>query len=395
MNILMPTSSYPLPSQPSWGPFVRETALALADHGHKVTLLIFSPNNQRNEYLEAKNSRVRVIAYPYLVAGKPVLHCSVGLIPSLRKSPLGYLQIPSYVVSSAIEILKAIREYEIDLIHAMWYLPMGFISTLLKPLHKKPVVVTGLGADLHLANNFLTRSFLQFTAKHADRNIVCSKYLEEKALSYGIPPNTFNVIPNGVCLDHFVVHRRVACKGTVRIGCAKRLIPEKNLQDLILAVKSLPDELLNIIEVFIAGDGPISELLHALIQAYGLSHKIHLIGDIPHQEIPKFLSGIDIVVDTSTQEGLATSNIEALASGCILIAPDGYGNRELVQHTVNGFLYKARNVEDLASLLSQVIQDVNETKEWSQKAFDSIQTRFDVKVVAHHLSEVYARVLEA
>lgn len=393
MRILMPTSSYPLRSHKNWAAFVKETALAIAEQGHEVFILVFSPDNERMQYCEDRNPRVHVLAYGYFCLGRGMLHCSVGLIPSLRKSFRARVQFPFYLLASAFEILKAVRRYRIDLIHAMWYLPMGFIASLLKPLHRKPVVITGLGADLHVPNNVLMRWVLQFTARQADSNIVCSGYLRDRASQYGMAPARLDVIPNGIRTEHFAAHRVRSPESMVRIGCAKRLIPEKNLEDFVLAVGTLPRELKDRVQVKIAGEGPSLAKLETIVLRKGLGKQIRFMGAIPHHRMPEFLRGVDIYVDTSTQEGLATSNLEAVASGCILVAPDGYGNRDILQRGVRGYLYPARDVEALSALLARLIRKESDQEEVLLKDTAQIRKTFDVRQIAAQLIGVYSKNL--
>jgi len=390
MNILIPTSSYPLKAYPAWAPFIKEMTSSVADKGHQVIVLVFSPENKRKEYSEDQNPNVKVIAYNYLCIGKPVLHSSAGLIPSIKKSWLARLQFPFYLLSSAFEIIRAAKKYNIDIIHAQWYIPMGFIAGLLKPLLKKPLAVTGLGADLHLRNNPISRFLLMFTAKRADLNIVCSNYLLGRTREYGIDNSSFKVIPNVVDFAKFKPAQRETNK-KIRIGCAKRLVPEKNPQDLILALSELSDDIKKHLEVHILGEGPARENLERLISAHRLQDIVQLRGSLPHQQVPRFLSDIDIYVDTSTQEGIATSNIEAMASGCVVIAPSGYGNRDIIRDGENGLLYQARDVKQIAQLLTQLVRDPAKRQRISLQARQSLRDKFDARIVANKLRELYAK----
>ena len=395
MRILIPTSSYPLKAHPSWAPFIKEMALSIADKDHRVFMLVFSPENKREEYTEEQNPNVKVIAYNYLCIGKTMLHSSVGLAPSIKKSWLACLQFPLYLLSSAIEIIKATRRYKIDIIHAQWYIPMGFIAGLLKPILKKPLAVTGLGADFHLKTNLISRFLLRHTSKMADLNIVCSRYLLNKAKEYGIDVSSFEVVPNMVNFENFKPKQRETKETNekIRVGCAKRLVPEKNLQDLILAVSRLPEDLKKKIEVHIVGEGPAREFLEGLVSTLHLKSMVKFVGELPHNEVPKFLKNIDIYVDTSTQEGIATSNIEAMASGCIVLAPDGYGNRDIIKHGENGLLYKAREVKQITNILRELIKDPKRGQRISLQARKTLKDKFDASLIANDLKELYSKII--
>lgn len=392
MKILIPTSSYSLKAYPGWAPFVKQMASSVADKGHEVVILVFSPENRREEYSEDQNPNIKVIAYNYLCIGKPMLHSSVGLAPSIKKSWLASLQLPLYLISSAFEIIKTTKRYKIDIIHAQWYIPMGFITGLLKPVLKKPLAVTGLGADFHLHSNPLSRFLLRFTSGRADLNIVCSNYLLDRAKEYGIDTSSFKVIPNAVDFARFKPEQRETNK-KIRIGCAKRLTPEKNLEDLILAVSELPQDIKKHLEVRILGEGPAMEMLEKVISSHHLESVVNLRGSVAHHEVSRYLRNIDIYVDTSTQEGIATSNIEAMASGCAIIAPDGYGNRDIIKHGENGFLYKARETKQISQILTELIKNPQKRQRISFEARESLKDKFDAPVVANNLKKLYAKII--
>lgn len=391
MNILIATSSYPLRSDTAWAPFLKEIAAAIADPGHRLTVLVFSPENRRTEYVEPENPFVRVVAYPYPWPGRAQLHDSVGLIPSLRKSFPARLQIPFYLFASAVEILRAVRRYEIDIVHAQWYFPMGFLAALLKPLFKKPLAVSGLGADLHLPNHPWIRSLLRFTAQRADLNIVCSRYLLDRARGYGLDTSAFQIVPNAA--DHGKFHPAgKTAENKIIIGCVKRLIPEKNLEDLIEAVSLLDGTDKEKIEVRILGEGPSKDHLREAVRRRRLEDVVRMPGKFPHADVPAFLRQLDIYVDTSTQEGVATSNIEALASGCLVIAPDGFGNRDLIEHEKTGLLYRPRDTNEIRGWLQAMIRDEARRRRIARAGREAAMARCDTRFVAAQLKNFYAKL---
>lgn len=387
MRILIPTSSYPLRHHSGWAPFLKETFSALAGEGHDIQVLVFNPENALLEYQE--DSGVRVRAYPFLPWGKSRLHQFSGLLPSLKRSWLAWLELPFYFVSSAVQIMCANARGSFDIIHAPWYFPMGFIACVLKPFHRKPVVVTGLGGDFHLPV-FLS-PLLRFTFRMADANVVCSHYLAEKASVYGLPPSGFTIIPNGIRAGLFHSPRSSSrANSKITVGCAKRLVPEKNISDLIHAIRKLPDELLPNLAVKIAGSGPEEVSLRRLIARLNLDRVVSLAGFIPPDEMPGFLRGVDIFVDPSTQEGLATSNLEALAAGCTLVAADTAGNPEIITSGDSGFLYPARNIEALSAVLLRLCLNPDLRKQAGSRGQILVSSQFDVSQIAKKISALYS-----
>ncbi len=386
MKILIPTSSYPLPGHAGWAPFLKDTFLALAAEGHEIQILVFSPENTLLEYSEGPGVRVR--AYPFLPWRNSRLHRFPGLMPSLKKNLLAWLELPFYFFASAYQIMRAISREPFDILHAPWYLPMGFIAVLLKPFHRKPVVITALGGDFHLPKYFAP--LLRFTHRHAEANVACSDYLAQAASVYGLPRKSFTVIANGIDTHRFSVkHEQGAKPSRVVVGCAKRLVPEKNISDLIHAVSKLPHPILPGICVKIAGAGPERPVLEGLISKLGLSQIITLEGFISPENMPEFLRSVAIFVDPSTQEGLATSNLEALASGCVLVAANTAGNPEIIVSNDSGFLYPPRDVSALAKILSLLISSPGLRERAALCGQDRVRSAFDVSHTAKKLTALY------
>ncbi len=67
--------------------------------------------------------------------------------------------------------------------------------------------------------------------------------------------------------------------------------------------------------------------------------------------IPEVLSAVDCLILPSYHEGLSYVVLEAMASGCIVIANDIPGVRDLVEHEVTGFLVSSNSEEDYARLV--------------------------------------------
>lgn len=387
MKILMPVSSYPVRGYPGWAPFVKETALALAHKGHEVIVLVFHPEGRRLEYCETEHASVKVITYP-VFPWKSKLHDEPGLMPSLRKSFGAGCELPFYLLRSAAEILRASSLEKPDFIHAFWYLPMGFLAALLKPFHKKPVVISALGGDLHLPE-FPFKALLRFTATRADVNIACSRYLAERAKKLSLSKLDFTVVPNGVHTARF--HRaRTPSPDFVTLACVKRLVPEKNIAEVLGALKKLRPETLARLRLRIAGEGPEKPELIRLAQKLGLEDTVSFEGFITPQEMPRFLTGIDILIDPSGQEGFATSNLEALAAGCLVIASDGVGNPEMIENGRTGFLYPPGDLDALAGLMGNCVSDSTLRGRVAKAGQRETVERFDLAVIADLLHEIYS-----
>lgn len=111
--------------------------------------------------------------------------------------------------------------------------------------------------------------------------------------------------------------------GTIRLGCASRLISKKGIASAVHAVKVLRDRGHNA-ELRIAGEGPETEALRSAAQSLGVGQHVILLGK--QHDMAAFFESIDIVVAPSLREPFGLTPLEALAMGVptILSAIDGH-----------------------------------------------------------------------
>ena len=89
---------------------------------------------------------------------------------------------------------------------------------------------------------------------------------------------------------------------------------------------------------------------------------INLIGSVPEnvhpigfvENVAEILANTDCLILPSFHEGMPYSIIEAMASGCIVLANDISGIRNLITNNVNGYLVAGNSVEHYASLIANI-----------------------------------------
>jgi D-inositol-3-phosphate glycosyltransferase len=93
--------------------------------------------------------------------------------------------------------------------------------------------------------------------------------------------------------------------------------PSKNHIALVGALASLPD-----LHVALAGVGPERERLVAFATDHGVLDRLHLVGEVPYEEIHDFLKTGDVFVFPSTTETFGLSVVEAAIAGLPVISSD-------------------------------------------------------------------------
>jgi glycosyltransferase involved in cell wall biosynthesis len=84
-------------------------------------------------------------------------------------------------------------------------------------------------------------------------------------------------------------------------------------------------------------------------------HNVTITGQVPHPEMKSFMQGCAVYLST-TQETFGIATLEAMASGKPVLGYDWGGNKDLIQHGVNGYLAAPGNLEDLANGLDYCLR---------------------------------------
>lgn len=176
-----------------------------------------------------------------------------------------------------------------------------------------------------------------------------------------------HVIYNSIDVDLFNSTSTETDRTPYSIFCIAHLIKEKGVQDLIKAVARLPAGYKDKVTLTIAGDGAYKQQLIELSNQYGLAETIHFTGNINNQHIQIRKHEI-CVVPSLWKEAFGYTNVEAMASGCIVLASAIGGIPEIIQHRINGFLFEPGNSRDLCEQLIEIFDLKQDEKKYLRDA---------------------------
>jgi glycosyltransferase involved in cell wall biosynthesis len=229
---------------------------------------------------------------------------------------------------------------------------------------------------------FIYKVIDKITRWKTKRYIAVSEYLKTKLVDSGIKSGKIKVIYNGVSFrpKNKRDHKEFA------VGAIGRLHQVKNFESLIVACSKLQDQ--NWI-LKIAGEGSERKNLEGLIDHYGLSGKVELVG---HQkDIPAFLAGLDVYVQPSISEGFCLTVVEAMQAGVPVVVTPGGALPELVENGEVGVLLDGFGPTEIAAGIEKLANDKTYCEELTKKAQSSLD-RFDM---AHWRKETLKAFTEA
>lgn len=194
-------------------------------------------------------------------------------------------------------------------------------------------------------------------------------------------------IMNGIDCRRFraVRDRRIH---PVTIGHVGRFEEVKNHETIVAVYRKLkrhfPDIRLKMI-----GDGSLFEMIRSLVD-----HDPDVVMIRSSPNIPEELKGIDIFFFPSLYEGMPLSLIEAMASGCAVIASAVGGIRDLIENGINGFLID--DPEDhhaFYEAFAVLLKNWDKIIEFSEN--NSIRAQnYDLKAMVLQYQELYSGGIE-
>ena len=228
-------------------------------------------------------------------------------------------------------------------------------------------------------------AWTRFLARRADARVVLTRVaLRELGLRAEVVPHGVDVARFAPPVDRAEAWRALGVGGTHGLGSVGRVRPAKGQQDLAAAWAAL---------------GPRFPTWRAVLAglvtrqwrrfAGGLAG-LEQLGEV--EDAPSLYRGLTILVQPSRQESFSLVLLEAMASGCCVVAAALPHYPELIEHGVTGFLYPAGDVGSLAGLLEALLAEPSRAEAMGKAAVADVRARWTLDREVDALRAVYTRV---
>lgn len=310
----------------------------------------------------------------------------------------------------ALSVSRVIEKYDVDLIHAHFAYPEGFVGVLAREKIKRPLIVTihgydlltepsiGYGLRLHKHYDLIIRSVL----KKADAIILASKalYMEASRILSNNEIGKIHLIPNGVDVNKFnpsidgsEIKRLYKAEGKYIVFTARYHRSVYGIAYLIMAAKLVISKRKDVIFI-IGGDGPLLNYHKELAGKLGVKDYIVFTGAIPRDIIPKYYAASDIVVVPSLQESWGLVATEAMACGKPVIASNVGGLPDQIIDGFNGFLVPPRSPKAIADKILYLLENPSEARRIGRNGRMLAEEKYDIEKRVDKIIEIYKKLLE-
>jgi rhamnosyl/mannosyltransferase len=190
------------------------------------------------------------------------------------------------------------------------------------------------------------------------------------------------VIPIGIDISNF--HYAEPKKPNVLF--VGRLRYYKGLEYLIQAMTEVNAEL-NIV-----GTGSEEQKLKALTAKLNLSAKIHFLGDIAENELPKYYANCSVFTLPSIfkTEAFGISQLEAMASAKPIVSTSlGTGVDWINQNGTTGFTVPPKKARALSDALNTILSDNTLRQRLGKAARNRTEQYFSKEIMLEKISAIY------
>lgn len=347
LRILMLNYEFP-PLGGGASPVSYEIAKGYIKLGHKVDVITM---HYKGLPYHQKKDGINIYRVPCLRSKKEICH------------PWEQL---TYILSAKRFLKQHLKTNTYDINHTHFIIPTGVISLWLKKEYGLPYIITSHGSDVlgynkrfKLIYPLLNNKWKEII-KEAKVVITPSKFLQDEIKKY-VNGSNFVVIPNGIDKNKFKLMKKKK-----RILVVARLFENKGVQDILDALNN--NELKRKLreskwKVGIVGEGPYRQFLENKAKENDLNDLVEFHGWIDNnsKKMKEFYGKAKIFISASYFENMSIVLLEALASGCKVIASNVGGNPEVVE---KDDLFE---VGDVKRLSEKIIQEINKKSIISKK----------------------------
>ena len=117
-----------------------------------------------------------------------------------------------------------------------------------------------------------------------------------------------------------------------------------------------------------------------------------LLGNLPNKELPDCYCQADVFILPSLSEGMGVSLLEAMSSGCPVVATKVGGVPDVIKDGESGLLVKSRSSEKIAQAVIKILSDVKLRNHLIKEARQTVEKRYDWQIVADSFKLLYQKL---
>ncbi len=244
----------------------------------------------------------------------------------------------------------------------------SWVALISKFIYKKPLIIR-TGYDLYEFSKMNKKNLIilifhyiltKISLFYSNIYLVTSKADLNRLKKISIKHlNKVVIRPNWVKIN---ITKNLSERYNNKIISVGRLEKQK---DYIFLIRGLENTNYHI-DIF--GEGTLRDKLINLSKTSGLELEIY--DPVPNKELLKILNNYKVFISTSKFEGNPKAVLEAMGSGCIVIARKSENVKEIISNNVNGFLIN--DEDELRKIVNKIMMDEIDFEKISKNAIEFV-----------------------
>jgi len=207
------------------------------------------------------------------------------------------------------------------------------------------------------------------------------------------------IVPNAVDIKKFSqeyspeelqeIRNKLGIKGEEKLLITtSRLVLKNGVDDLIKAGQYLDFSF----KILVLGIGPDEEKLKSLAKDLKLEDKVLFLGQVSHQDMPKYLKISHVFCRPSLSEGLGNSFLEAMLTGLPIIGTPVGGIPDFLKDGETGLFCEVRNPKTIADKFKLLISDNNLYQKIVENGKRLVKEKYDWEIIAGQMKNIFIKL---
>ena len=301
----------------------------------------------------------------------------------------------------AFDIISYIRREKVDLVQTI-HTASDLIGPIIGKLAGWYIPIVSSRRDLGFTKKDRHIFFQKIINKLVTRILVNSESVKRSVVNReSYPGDWIDIIYNGIDLAPYkdidrtykrkeYLDKYQLSDDVIIVGAVGNLNKVKGHQYLVDAVADVSIKYEKVV-LMIAGEGPERESLLAQAREKEIEQNLILLGNI--DDVPGFLSILDIYVHPSLLEGFSNAILEAKASKVPIIATNVGGNPEMVRDGVDGLLVNPNDKKQISNGILSILSNDIIREKFILRGYQCVQERFVFNSMLSLYIKYYDRII--
>ncbi len=212
----------------------------------------------------------------------------------------------------------------------------------------------------------------------------------------GADRKKIKVIYNGIDMPDLLPGLRQAVRDELGIGatslaiiCVANLIPYKGHREIIIAMKHVVSLFPDVRLILVGEDRGIGDDLDRLARENGIERHLQRTGQ--RRDISRLLSGIDVGILASHEEGFSNALLEMLCAGLPVVATRVGGNVEVLEGMPGCILVEPNTPSEIEAALISTLERIEHARSEAAWRRSTIKVTYSKQAMLDGYTEVYQK----